>query len=141
MTRETFLKQIGAGAAFVLTVPCFYACGKDDDGMEPTPPAEVDFTIDVTAAPYAASFAQRDFAIANEVVIARLADGSYAAASQMCSHEQNKAIEYDNATDAWFCSVHSARFQRASGTPANTVTDRPLRIYTTTLTGNLLRVT
>ncbi len=141
MTREDFLKQIGVGAAFVLTVPCFYACGKDEnDAMEPTPPGAVDFTVDVTAAPYAADFAKQNFTIANQVVIAKLADGTYAAATQICSHERNKAVEYDLANDRWACYVHGAQFQRVSGAPINNVTSRSLTIYNTALTGNMLRV-
>ncbi len=141
MDRQEFLSKIGVGAAFMLTVPCFYACGKDDDGMTPTPPVGgVDFTIDVTAAPYAAEFANRNFAIANEVVIAKLSDGTYAAATQICSHEQNKAVEYDLDDDRWACFVHGAQFNRSTGAPLNTVTNRSLTIYTATLTGNMLRV-
>ena len=143
MTRQAFLKQLSVGAAFALTVPCLYQCGKDDDGeSNPNPgPTDVDFTIDVAADPYAAQLAADGFTVANEIVIARLADGSYAAASQECSHQRFKTVEYNAAADRWQCFTHGAQFATASGSPLNEVTDNPLTIYETTLTGTVLRVT
>lgn len=144
MTRQEFLQQIGLGAAFVLTVPCFHACSRDDDADDgSTPqPTGVDFEIDVTAEPFATDLAARDYTVvtAEKVVVARLADGSYAAASQVCSHQNFETVIYEADADQWFCQTHGALFDRGDGTPENDVTDNPLRIYTTTLEGNVLRV-
>ena len=140
MTRQDFLRQISLGAAFVLTVPCLHSCDKDDDGTTVVPPADVDFTIDVTAEPFAADFAQRGYTIRDRVVVARLSGGGFAAASQVCSHEGNVQVVYDQAGDSWFCPVHGAEFERADGAPLNSITSRPLTIYPTSLSGNMLKV-
>ena len=141
MTRQGFLRQVGLGAAFVLTVPCFHSCSKDDDGDEVTPqPTGVDFSIDVTAAPYADHFAARGYTVVEKVVVAQLAGGGYAAASQVCSHQNFETVIYEPTVDEWSCLTHGARFTRDAGAPTNDVTDNPLRIYTATLTGDVLRV-
>ena len=142
MTRLEFLRQVGLGAAFVLTVPCLHSCdkGDDGDGDGPTTPAEVDFTIDTAAAPYADQFANRGFVVERGVVIARLTAGGFAAASQTCSHERRPEVTYDQTDDLWFCTAHGAEFARADGAPTNSVTPNPLRIYTTSLDGTMLRV-
>ena len=145
MTRQDFLRQISLGAAFVLTVPCLHSCDKDDNGDD-APAGEhpgagdVNFTIDVTDAQYADGLAARGYVVVQRVVVARLAGGGFAAASQVCSHEDTQQVIYDGIDEEWFCLTHGARFERGSGAPKNDITNRALRIYTTSLSGNMLTV-
>lgn len=143
MTRKDFLKNLGVGAAFVLTVPCLHSCGDDDDnpsgGMTPSA-GDQNFTVDLDDPANVALMSSVGFVIVNKVVIARTVDDQYVAASQVCSHEGTERVEYDSARDQWFCSTHGARFQTTSGEPENTVTNRNLRIYSVTQSGNTLTV-
>lgn len=143
MTRKDFLKNIGVGAAFVLTVPCLHSCGGDDDNPsgDMTPSAgDQNFTLDLTG-PEAGSLAMTGgFTIKNKVVIARNNNNEFVAASQVCSHEGTEVMQYDNASNSWFCSTHGAQFAVADGEPQNDVTDRNLRIYTVTQSGDILTI-
>ena len=144
MTRKDFLKNIGIGAAFVLTVPCLHSCGSDDDNPagEMTPSAgPQNFTIDLTDTSEAGSLDRADgFTIKNKVVVARDINGVFVAASLVCSHEATEVMRYDSTSDSWFCSTHGAVFAVADGEPQNNVTDRNLRIYTVTQSGDILSV-
>jgi nitrite reductase/ring-hydroxylating ferredoxin subunit len=145
MTRKDFLKNIGVGAAFVLTVPCLHSCSGDDDGDGPdtgvTPSAgDQNFTVDLDDTANAALLASGGFIISNRVVVARTVDDQFVAASQICSHEGTDQVVYDELADQWFCRTHAARFAVTTGTPENNVTDRPLRLYTVTQNGNTLIV-
>jgi len=141
MTRKDFLKNIGVGAAFVLTVPCLHSCGSDDDSGEMTPSAgPQNFTIDLDATENAALLATGGFVVKNKVVVALSVDNNYVAASQVCSHEGNEVMVYNENTDQWFCSVHGAQFDSVTGEPQNDVTNRNLRIYNVTQVGNILTV-
>lgn len=141
MTRKDFLKNIGVGAAFVLTVPCLHSCGSDDDSGDMTPSAgPQNFTIDLDATENAALLNTGGFVVKNKVVVARTVDNQFAAASQVCSHEGTEVMVYNETTDQWFCSTHGAQFDVGSGEPQNDVTNRNLRIYNVTQVGNILTV-
>ncbi|MFK8056456.1 MAG: ubiquinol-cytochrome c reductase iron-sulfur subunit [Saprospiraceae bacterium] len=141
MTRKDFLKNIGVGAAFVLTVPCLHSCGSDDDSGEMTPSAgPQNFTVDLDAGINSALLATGGFIVRNKVVVALNVDDEFVAASQVCSHEGNEEVSYNSATNVWLCSVHGAQFAVADGEPQNDVTNRNLRIYTVTRSGNILTV-
>ncbi len=141
MTRKDFLKNMGIGAAFVLTVPCLHSCKGDDNGDEPAP-LDVDFLVDLSDPDNATLQTPGSFRVIDKVVVARTIDGDYAAASLVCSHEATEAVTYDETEDEWFCTTHGARFQLASGDPTNNITDNDLRVYNTSLNSstNMLRV-
>lgn len=141
MTRKEFLKHVGIGAAFVLTVPCLHSCKDDDEeGGGTLNAGDKDFTVDLSDQAIITDFANQGYIIRNSVVIAQPSPGVFAAASQICSHEGTNAVVFDSSE--WFCLTHGARFATATGTPANSVTDRSLRIYQTTYdaTAETLRV-
>lgn len=149
MTRQDFLKQISLGAAFVLTVPCLHSCGDDDDeatGMTAPPAGGIDLSIDLTDADVQAAFDDLGFVVRDKVVVARLEDGSgYAAASQVCSHQQFETIEYDPTVDRWVCLTHGAEFAIVGGAvlenPSTGPLQAPLVVYQTAVEGDVLRVT
>ena len=141
MTRKEFLKHVGIGAAFVLTVPCLHSCkDEDDDDNNALNAGDKDFTIDLTEQAIITDFDTRGYTIRNSVVIAQPSPGVFAAASQVCSHEGTREVVFDS--NEWFCLTHGARFALADGVPENSITNRDLRIYQTTYdaTAETLRV-
>jgi len=139
MERKTFLRTLGAGAAFALTFPCVQGCSKDEVGGLPVPTG-VDFTIDLTSAEGAQLQNNGDFVLKNEVVVVRNLQGNFVAASQICSHQQTDQVRFiDDDGGIFYCSTHGSRFSQ-TGTPLNTITSNPLKIFSTELNGDILRV-
>ncbi|TAI49474.1 ubiquinol-cytochrome c reductase iron-sulfur subunit [Flagellimonas allohymeniacidonis] len=149
MERKDFLKSLGAGAAFALTFPCLHGCSSDSEDLEQFPePDGVDFTIDLTspeAAPLASNGgfilakSNQDFTY-TDIVVARNLEGDIVAASQICSHQQTEGVRFLSEDGGIFrCSTHGARFSQA-GTPLNSITDNPLRIFNTEVNGDTVRV-
>jgi Rieske Fe-S protein len=144
MERKTFLRTLGAGAAFALTFPCVQGCSKDEaNGNVVEQPTGIDFTIDLTSAEGAQLAQNGGFILKNLVVVARNLEGDFVAATQVCSHEQYDQVRFvPQDGGIFYCDVHGSRFAQ-DGTPLNTVpnsTPRPIKIYNTELNGNLLRV-
>ncbi len=140
MERKAFLRSLGAGAAFALTFPCLQGCSSDGSASEEEVPTGVDFTIDLSG-PDGANLAENgDFVIRNEVVVARNLEGNFVAASRICSHEQNPGVSFVSEQGGIFeCYVHGSQFDQ-DGTPLNSITQNPLKIFRTALNGDLLRV-
>ena len=141
MERKAFLRSLGAGAAFALTFPCLQGCSSDSEpqGGEEIP-SGVDFTIDLSGPDGDALSNNGDFIIRNEVVVARNLEGTFVAASRICSHEQNAGVSFVGTQGGIFeCEVHGSRFDQ-NGTPLNTITQNPLKIFRTSLDGDLLRI-
>ena len=66
--------------------------------------------------------------------------GNFIAASQICSHQQTDQVRFiDNDGGIFECSTHGSRFSQ-TGTPLNTITNNPLKIFSTELNGDILRV-
>ena len=145
MERKDFLKTLGAGAAFALVFPCVHGCSSEtnDDvapeDMKPIP-VGVDFTVDL-GTPEASNLANNGgFILKNDVVVVRNLEGNFVAASQICSHQQTDQVRFLDVDGGIFrCDTHGSRFDQ-QGTPLNTVTNNPLKIFNTELTGDTLRV-
>lgn len=133
MNRKDFIARLGMGAAFVLTTGCLGSCKKDAIA-----PQNKDFTLDLTDSAYAALKTNGGYVIVNDVVVARTRDGVYAAATVICSHEQEKRISY-TSNNEWECAAHGARFSLGGG-GLNSKGGKGLKIYQTTLTGTTLRI-
>jgi nitrite reductase/ring-hydroxylating ferredoxin subunit len=144
MERKKFLKSLGAGAAFALTFPCLGACSKDDvDGNKVEQPTGVDFTIDLDSEEAAPLIQNGGYILKNLVVVARNLDGAFVAATQVCSHENYDQVRFvPQEGGIFYCDVHGSRFDQ-DGSPLNTIpnsTAKPIKMYNTELTGNILRV-
>ena len=149
MERKDFLKSLGAGAAFALTFPCLHGCSSDSEDLEQFPePDGVDFTVDLTSAEAAPLASNGGFILAKsnpdftytDIVVARNLEGDIVAASQICSHQQTEGVRFLSEDGGIFrCSTHGARFSQA-GTPLNSITDNPLRIFNTEVNGDIVRV-
>ncbi len=139
MERKVFLRTLGAGAAFALTFPCVQGCSKDNEGGLPVPTG-VDFTIDLTSSEGTQLQNNGDFILKNEVVVVKNLQGNFIAASQICSHQQTDQVRFiDDDGGIFYCSTHGSRFSQ-TGTPLNTITSNPLKIFSTELNGDILRV-
>ncbi len=142
MKRKKFLKTLGAGAAFAVTFPCLHGCSSDsEENLDQFPvPTGVDFTIDLTDAEAAPLADNGGFIRKNFVVIARNLEGELVAASQICSHQQTEEVRFITDDGGIYrCSTHGSRFAQ-DGTPLNTVTNNPLKIFNTERNGNTLRI-
>ena len=141
MDRKDFLRSLGAGAAFALTFPCVQGCSKGEDGIDPKPiPTGVDFTIDLDSPEGAGLQNNGDFILKNEVVVVKNLEGNFIAASQICSHQQTDQVRFlEDKGGIFHCFTHGSEFDQ-DGNPINTITKNPLKIFNTSLNGNLLRV-
>ena len=75
-----------------------------------------------------------------DIVIARNLEGNFVAASQICSHQQTDQVRFISEDGGIFrCATHGSRFSQ-TGTPLNSVTSNPLKIFQTELNGDILRV-
>jgi cytochrome b6-f complex iron-sulfur subunit len=135
MDRKQFLSTLGLGAAFALTASCLGSCKK----TATTPSGPVDFTLDLTAAANTALNTNGGYVISNGCVVAKTTTGTYAAATQICSHEGRTQVIYDATNNNWYCTAHGARFNITGG-GLNSNGSSGLTIYKTQLTGNMLRV-
>jgi Rieske Fe-S protein len=146
MERKAFLRTLGAGAAFALTFPCVQGCSKDNEGGLPIPTG-VDFTIDLTSSEGAGLQNNGDFILKDadgdgltDIVVVKNLQGNFIAASQICSHQQTDQVRFiDDDGGIFYCSTHGSRFSQ-NGTPLNTITNNPLKIFNTELNGDILRV-
>lgn len=134
MQRREFLEKIGIGAAFAITATCLGSCKKDTTA---TPAAVVDFTVDLDTE--TKLLTKGNYIIKNEVVVALGTDGTYYACTVICTHEDLKKVTYNKATNEFFCTEHSARFD-LTGKGLNKEGTKGITIYKTALTGKSLRV-
>lgn len=138
MERKTFLKSLGAGAAFAITFPCLQGCSKDEGPS--AVPSGVDFTIDLDSAEGSGLSQNGDFILKNEVVVVKNLEGEFVAASQICSHQQTDQVRFiTDGGGIFHCFTHGSEFSQ-DGTPLNQITSNPLKIFNTSLDGNILRV-
>lgn len=149
MERKEFLQSLGAGAAFAVMFPCVSACSKDGEDLETFPePNGVDFTVDLNAAEAAPLANNGGFITVKsdpaltylDIVVARNLEGELIAASKICSHQQTEEVRFITEDGGIFnCTTHGSRFSQ-NGTPLNSVTNNPLKIFNTELNGDILRV-
>jgi len=139
MERKEFLRSLGAGAAFAITFPCLQGCSNDGDAPNEIPTG-IDFTIDLTSSEGANLQNNGDFILKNEVVVVKNLAGNFIAASQICSHQQTDQVRFiEDDGGIFYCSTHGSRFSQ-TGSPLNTITSNPLKIFSTELNGDILRV-
>lgn len=150
MERKEFLRSLGAGAAFAVLFPCASGCSSNRREALETfeEPSGVDFVIDLTNPDYAALGTNGGFVLVisnssdglTDIVVARNLEGELVAASQICSHQQTDRVRFiSDDGGIFFCSTHGSRFDQ-NGTPLNTITSNPLKVFNTALEGDILRI-
>ena len=144
MERKEFINAIGMGTASLLLATCFGACSKgssSDNGITgpgPTPPSNVDFTLDLNQQSNANLANSGGFVYSNGVIVARTTTGSYIAVAMACTH-QGTTLVYEGNNNRFYCNNHGSTFSN-SGVVNNGPASTNLKQYTTTLTGSMLRV-
>lgn len=136
MKRNEFLKSLGLKGASLLAVYCGASALSSCENEALTPASAVDFTLDLTNASYAALNTVGKYVIYNQIVIARVSTTSFAAVTQICSHEGKAQVIYNG--NKFYCNAHGATFSTTGA--ALSVTSKPLTTYQTALTGTTLRI-
>lgn len=139
MDRKEFLAQLGLGSTAIFTAACMQSCSKENNGGgSTTPPANVDFQIDLNSSANSALKNPGGYIIVQNIIVARTLTNSFLAVAAICPH-QGATVQYESGPNQFYCSAHGSYFSstgaRISG-PAQT----GLKQYNTSLSGNTLRV-
>jgi cytochrome b6-f complex iron-sulfur subunit len=144
MNRMEFLKSLGLKGASLFAVYCA-ASGLSscvNESMDPTTPVDGVtgnvLSLDLTTATYSKLNTTGNYVIVSGIVIARVSASSFAAVTQVCSHEGRRQVVF-NAGE-FYCAAHGARFDTA-GKGLNSTGSRGLKTYATVLDGTNLKVT
>ena len=143
MNRMEFLKSLGLKGASLFAVYCA-ASGLSscvNESMDPTNPTGVtgnELILDLTSAAYTKLNTVGNYVIVSGIVIARVSTSTFAAVTQVCSHEGQRKVVY-NAGE-FYCPSHGARFDTA-GKGLNSTGSRGLETYACLLEGTTLKVT
>jgi len=136
--RNDFLKSLGLKGASLMAIYCgasaLSSCQNESDVA---PSGNVDFTLDLTNASYSALNTVGKYITYNKVVIARVSATSFAAVTQICSHEGQAQVMYNGS--GFSCPAHGASFS-IKGAKTNNVSSKGITAYQTTLTNSSLRV-
>jgi len=102
-------------------------------------PGEVDFNIDLTDPEYSdLQKSGRMFVYIDDIIVAHLSDGSYIAASRVCTHKKC-FTEFDEDNQNFPCPTHGAIFD-LEGIAIKGPAKKPVFIYNTELIDNELRI-
>jgi cytochrome b6-f complex iron-sulfur subunit len=136
--RNDFLKSLGLKGASLMAIYCgASALSSCQNESEVAPTGTVDFTLDLTNASYSALNTVGKYITINKVVIARISATSFAAVTQICSHEGQPQVMYNGS--GFSCPAHGATFS-ITGEKTNNVSSKGITAYKTTLTNTSLRV-
>ena len=132
MERREFFSLLGIGTAGIVVGNVLTSCTKDI----PSTSTSADFTIDLSSASYSSLQTVGHYIYKNNIVIIHESDGSYAAISDICTHQGCTV----NFTGSGFqCPCHGAQYA-LDGSVLRGPATRPLQKYNTSLTGNTLRI-
>ena len=143
MNRLEFLKSLGLKGASLFAVYCA-ASGLSscvNESMDPTNPTGVtgnELILDLTSAAYTKLNTVGNYVVVSGIVIARVSTSTFAAVTQVCSHEGRRQVVF-NAGE-FYCAAHGARFDTV-GKGLNSTGSRGLKTYVTLLEGTTLKVT
>jgi cytochrome b6-f complex iron-sulfur subunit len=143
MNRMEFLKSLGLKGASLFAVYCA-ASGLSscvNESMDPTNPTGVtgnELILDLNLAAYSKLNTVGNYVVVSGIVIARVSASSFAAVTQVCSHEGRRQVVF-NAGE-FYCAAHGARFD-TTGKGLNSTGSRGLKTYATVLDGTNLKVT
>jgi cytochrome b6-f complex iron-sulfur subunit len=147
MERKDFLEKVGFGTASLLILGCMQACSKAETAVAAssnnngsTTPKTVDYTINISLAPYNVLNNPGGYYVdsANSIIIARTINNEFIAVSSVCTHA-SVTIEYQGPNNRFFCSGHGSTFTNA-GAVSNGPATLPLKQFKTALSNNNLRI-
>jgi len=141
--RKDFIEKVGMSGAALLVMGCLGSCSKSSGTGTTTPTnpnKPVDFTINITTAPYNVLQNAGGFYVDNatNVIIAKTSAGVLIAVSSLCTH-QATTIEFQNSNNRFYCSGHGSTFSMAGAVTTGPATTA-LKAYKTALSGSLLRI-
>lgn len=137
ISRNAFLRKMGFGSAAMMALLCtgeLTSCTNEAVGPAA---GSVDFTIDLTSAANSALTKNGGYIIKNNIVIAKTNQGTYAAVTLVCSHEQQRQVMY--RTDRFYCTAHGAEFDN-TGKGLNSNGKKGIAAYKTELVDTTLRI-
>jgi cytochrome b6-f complex iron-sulfur subunit len=137
MKRHEFLKSLGLKGASLLAVYCGASALSSCQNESVSPASNVDFTLDLTNAAYSKLNTAGNYVIYNGVVVARVSSTTFAAVTQVCSHEGRPNVIYSGS--GFYCTVHGATYS-TTGSGTNSTGSRGIQAYQTALSGTSLRV-
>jgi len=143
MNRMEFLKSLGLKGASLFAVYCA-ASGLSscvNESMDPTNPTGGtgnELILYLNSAAYSKLNTVGNYVVVSGIVVARVSASSFAAVTQVCSHEGRRQVVF-NAGE-FYCAAHGARFDTA-GKGLNSTGSRGLKTYATVLDGTNLKVT
>ena len=141
MDRKAFLSALGYTSGALLVTTCLGACAKNSAGNSAgpaTPAPSVDFTLDLSLPANAPLNNPGGFVYSNGVIVAKTTAGNIIAVSQSCTH-QGVDVNYVGSSNMFYCPSHGSTFTN-SGAVNNGPANGPLKQYTTTVTGNKVRI-
>lgn len=83
--------------------------------------------IDLAASTSKSLLTVGGYIIQNNIVLAQVTAGNYAAVANLCTHEPKRKIIF-NKTE-WYCTDHGARFNTTTGSPLNTIARSAITVY------------
>jgi cytochrome b6-f complex iron-sulfur subunit len=143
MNRMEFLKSLGLKGASLFAVYCA-ASGLSscvNESMDPTNPTGGtgnELILDLNSAAFSKLNTVGNYVVVSGIVIARVSASSFAAVTQVCSHEGRRQVVFN--VGEFYCAAHGARFDTA-GKGLNSTGSRGLKTYATVLDGTNLKVT
>lgn len=149
MERKEFIEQVGLSTASILIFGCMQACSKTDTASNNNngnnsgntgTNKQVDFTINITVAPYTSLNTPGGFFVDSTtgIIIARTLKNEFIAVSSACTH-QGVTVEFQSNANRFFCAAHGSVFD-ATGAVTTGPATAALKQYKTTLSGSNLRV-
>lgn len=145
MERKEFIEQVGLSAASILVFGCMQACSKTGGTTQNTSnnsggSTKIDFTINITIAPYNNLNSAGGFYVdnTNKIIIARTLSNEFIAVSSLCTHQQ-VTVDFQPNNNRFYCSAHGSAFN-LTGAVTNGPANSALKQYKTLLTGSSLRI-
>jgi cytochrome b6-f complex iron-sulfur subunit len=136
MDRKEFFTKVGIGAVAAICTSCFAGCNPLDPMTNS--PTNVDFTLNLADPTNSALNTNGGFIYKDNIIVARISNGSYIAVSSICTHQGN-TIAYDVTANRFHCPAHGSNFA-TDGSVINGPASSSLTTYKTSLNATSLRV-
>jgi nitrite reductase/ring-hydroxylating ferredoxin subunit len=160
MTRYEFLKSMGfTGAALLAALT---SCVKPEDTYVPVTRIDLNATTTPTVPVTPVTPTSNLNSIANpllkidlatsaiktvgayiiqsNIVVAQVSAGTYAAVTNLCSHEPKRKVVYDKNATQFYCTDHGATFDLKGVPLPNSITNRSITAYQVATDGKTLVV-
>jgi nitrite reductase/ring-hydroxylating ferredoxin subunit len=80
------------------------------------------------------------YIIQSNIVVAQVSAGTYAAVTNLCSHEPKRKVVYDKNSTQFYCTDHGATFDLKGVPLPNSITNRSITAYQVATDGKTLVV-